>query len=142
MDKKRFFSLAGIAILICGVFSPVLRVPAIGGVSYFFCGKGDGTILILLSLISLFLALKKNYKALWITGIGCAGVIAFSYVTIHMRLASVNSAEAQTYRLSWGWAVLLLGAAAVLASAAARKDTAECHEESRADEITGSPTRM
>jgi hypothetical protein len=124
MDKKRIFSMFGIVILLCGVFSPVLRVPEMGDVSYFLCGKGDGTVVILLALISLLLSLKKNYKALWITGVACAGVIVFSYVDIHARMAAGSAGFADAYHFSWGWAVLLLGAASVLASAAVRNDLA------------------
>ena len=73
MDKKRFLSLVGPGILCFGVFAPALRVPALGNLNYFFCGQGEGALLLALALASLLFALKRKYSALCYTGLACSG---------------------------------------------------------------------
>jgi hypothetical protein len=49
---------------------PIWNIPFRGTMNYFQNGKGDGTIVLILAVISLILVLIKRYKALWFTGIG------------------------------------------------------------------------
>ena len=121
MDKRRSLSMLGVVILCCGVFTPVLTAPVLGNISYLLCGKGDGTLLIALALFSLFFALKNQYRALWYTGLACFGVVAFTYFDIHKRFSELNAGTAQTYHLTWGWAVLVAGIGTIMASAALKE---------------------
>lgn len=121
MNKKRFLSLVGPGILCFGVFAPALRVPALGNLNYFFCGQGDGALLLTLALISLLLAVKSKYSALWYTGLACSGVVAYTYLNFHRRLSELNPLMAQNYQLSWGWAVLIVGIGTVIVSAALKE---------------------
>lgn len=118
MGKKRSLSLLGAALVFFGVFTPALTVPGVGELNYLLCGTGDGTILVALALLSIFLALKNKYQALWITGAACLGVVAFTYLNLHKRLSELNAVTAQAYHLAWGWAVLVAGIGTMMASAA------------------------
>lgn len=118
MDKRRSFGMLGAVTVFFGVFTPVLTTPAFGNISYLFCGKGDGTLLIALALLSLFFALKKRYRALLYTGMACFVVVAYTFHDIYSQLSELNAVSAQTYHLSWGWAVLAGGIGTILASAA------------------------
>ncbi len=130
MDKRRSFGLLGAALVCCGVFTPTLTAPMLGNISYLLCGKGDGTILIALSLLSFYLAMKKKYRALWYTGLASFGVVAFTFYDIYRRLSELNDGAAQTYHLSWGWAVLAAGIGTIIASAALREKSARIADSS------------
>ncbi len=125
MERKRLLGLIGPVILIGGVFSPALHVPELGNINYFVCGKGDGTILIMLALISSLFVLKKNYNVLWYTGLGSLSVIVFTFMNIQKELAELSSPVAHTYHLSWGWIVLIVGAGSVIAAAALKENAVE-----------------
>ena len=118
MDKKKLLSLAGPLLLCWGVFAPVLKVPALGGLNYFFCGKGDGALLLVLALLSILLAIKGKYSALWYTGAASAGVVTFTFINLRLGLSDLGLLTSQNYQLSWGWVVLIAGIGTVLASAA------------------------
>lgn len=118
MDKKRILGLVGPVILFCGVFTPAVRVPMLGTLNYFSCGAVDGTMLFTFALISLWSAVTNKYRALWYTGLGSAGVVAFTCWNLFMRLSELDPLMAQTYKLSWGWAVLIAGIGAIITAAA------------------------
>jgi hypothetical protein len=117
MDKRRSLSVLGVAIVCGGVFTPVLTAPVFGNISYLLCGKGDGTLLIALSLLSLFFSLKSRYSALWYTGIVCLSIVTFTFYDIHRQLSQLNAGTTQLYHLSWGWGVLAAGIGTIMASA-------------------------
>ncbi len=121
MGRKRLLSLLGSAILCFGTFTPALSVPVLGNISYFACGKGDGTLIIALSLFSVLFALKNRYQALWYTGLASAVVVSFTYADLHKRMAGIDPVMAQSYQLSWGWAVLIVGMGTLLAAAALKE---------------------
>lgn len=118
MDKKRILGLVGPVILLCGVFTPAVRVPMLGTLNYFSCGAVEGTMLITFALISLWSAGTDKFRALWYTGLGSAGIVAFTYWNLFMRLSDLDLLMAQTYHLSWGWAVLIAGIGAIITAAA------------------------
>lgn len=121
MENKRMLGLTGSMVLCLGVFCPVLLVPMLGRINYFILGKGDGTVIIALALISFLLTLKKKYKALWYTGLGSFGIIIFTFLSTY---GVPGAARPVTTHLSasWGWVVLLLGAGTLSAAAAITAD--------------------
>ncbi len=73
---KQLLGLIGSVVLFVGVFAPIVSIPIMGNMNYFQNGKGDGTIVLVLAVISLILVLLKKFKGLWLTGlVSCNGSI-------------------------------------------------------------------
>ena len=62
MRTRHSLGLIGSVALILGVFAPILSLPIVGSVNYFSNGSGDGTIVLLVALISLLLTLRRRYE--------------------------------------------------------------------------------
>jgi hypothetical protein len=127
--------------LFLGVFAPIVSAPIIGNINYFQNGKGDGVIILALAVISVFLTLTKRYRLLLITGVGSLAVLAFTFINFQRRVSSARSemregmannpfrglgdAMLSTVQIQWGWAVLIIGAVLLLASAMLKEDGAQ-----------------
>jgi len=138
MNKKQLLGLTGSFILFIGVFAPIVSVPIIGNLNYFQNGKGDGTIIIILAVISLILTLSKKYNWLWVTGFGSLGVLAFTFINFQKTISRIKAdlqlelvgnpfagwAELalQSVQLQWGWAVLIVGSLLLISAAAIKDD--------------------
>ncbi len=138
MNRKQLFGLIGSIVLFVGVFAPVVSVPIVGNMNYFQNGKGDGTIILIFAAISFVLALIKKYKGLRFTGLGSIGIMLFTFINFHYRMSQVKAqmeAELrgnpfrgladmtlQSVQLQWGWALLIVGAVLIIASAAMKED--------------------
>lgn len=119
-----------------------------GNMNYFQNGKGDGTIVLILAVISLILVLVKRYKGLWFTGFGSVGILSFTFINFQLKMsqikADMNSKLAGnpfrgfadiamgSVQLQWGWALLIIGAALVIASAAMKNETQPKKEKANA----------
>lgn len=139
MDKKQIMGLIGSIILFIGVFAPIVSVPIMGNMNYFQNGKGDGTIIIVLAVISLILTLTKKYKGLWVTGLVSLGVMSFTFINFQILLSEAKSQMAGelagnpfsgladmvmgSVQLQWGWAILVIGAGMIIAAAAIKENT-------------------
>ena len=115
---------------------PIVKVPVIGDMNYFANGKGDGVLILALAVISLVLVLLRFYRELWITALGSAAVLAFTFFNLQSRMSEMSAkmetdlkdnpfrglAELamQSVQLQWGWAVLVIGIALLIAAAAMR----------------------
>lgn len=138
MDTKQIIGLCGSLILFIGVFTPIVSAPFIGNMNYFQNGKGDGTFLIILAVISFILVLTKKYRALWATGLFSFAILAFTFINFQMKIsdmkADMNSELAgnpfrglaeiamHSVQLQWGWAVLIVGATLVIVCAAIKEN--------------------
>ena len=149
ITARQLIGMIGSIILVVGVFTPIFRVPIIpipipsiydmdyflmGNMNYVQYAEGDGTIILILAVISLILVLIKKYKGLWFTGLGSIGVLSFTFIDFQSRrsqvIANPESELAgspfrgladiaiQFVELQWGWALLIGGAALIIASAA------------------------
>jgi hypothetical protein len=121
-------------------FLPIVKLPVLGDLNYFANGRGDGLIVLVLGIISLGLVLLKWYRELWITSLGAAAVLAYTFFTLQSKLnqmATQLETELQdnpfrglaglamhSVQLQWGWAVLVIGVGLLIAAAAMR-DTAD-----------------
>jgi hypothetical protein len=137
MGTKQILGLIGSIILFIGVFTPVLSIPIMGNITYFQNGKSEGTIVLVLAVVSLILVLAKKYRWLWITGLGSVAVIALTFFNYQMKMSDMKAkmganlagnpfkglAEMamQSVQLQWGWAMLIVGAGLVIASAAIKE---------------------
>jgi hypothetical protein len=94
---------------------------------------------LILSVVSLVLVLAKKYKGLWLTGLGSMAVMAFTFINFQMKMSEAKAQmetklagnpfrgladiAMQSVQLQWGWALLIVGAALVIASAAIKEDS-------------------
>jgi hypothetical protein len=134
MKSKQLTGLIGSIVLFIGVFAPIVSVPIVGNMNYFQNGEGDGTIILILATISFILVLAKKYGGLWFTGIGSLMVMLFTYMSFQSRMSQAKAdmetelagnpflgladMAIQSVQLQWGWALLIVGAALLIASAA------------------------
>jgi hypothetical protein len=141
MNTKQILGLIGSIVLFIGVFTPIVSVPIMGNMNYFQNGKGDGTFILILAVVSLVLVLSKKYKGLWVTGLGSLAVMAFTFVNFQMKISDMKSQmeselagnpfrgladmAMQSVQLQWGWALLIVGAGLVIASAAMKNESNE-----------------
>ena len=143
-EKRRFVTVRqligtlGSILLIVGVFTPILSAPILGNMNYFQNGEGDGTIVLILAVISLILVFGKKYKGLWFTGLGSIGVLLFTFINFQSRMSqiiaymeleladnplrSLADIAIQSVQLQWGWALLIVGSALIIASAAMKDE--------------------
>lgn len=138
MNAKQLLGLIGSIILFVGVFAPIVSIPIMGNMNYFQNGRGDGTIVMVLAVASFVLVLIKNYKWLWFTGLGCLGVMLFTFINLQSKISQIKSGmesqlagnpfrgiadmAMQSVQIQWGWALLIVGAGLVIASAALKED--------------------
>ena len=144
MSKKQIFGLAGSIILIIGVFTPIVSLPFVGSMNYFMNGRGDGTIVLGIAVISLILVFLKKYKILWLPGFASLGIMLFTFIRLQTGMTRIRSdmqtqlkgnpfAELgeialQSIQIQWGWIVLIIGACFLIASATV-KDQGETHNQ-------------
>ncbi len=136
MGTKQLLGLIGSIALFVGVFAPIVSVPIMGNMNYFQNGKGDGTLVLVLAVASFILVLSKTTfdAGLLFTGLGSMAVLAFTFINFRMKMSEVEAQmetelagnpfrgladmAMQSVQLQWGWALLIVGAALVIASAA------------------------
>lgn len=137
MNMQQGLGLGGVAALFLGVFSPIISLPLFGNLNYFQNGKGDGVFILGFACISILLVLFKQFKWLWVTGLGCLGIMGFTFFTFQNTLSTTKAqlelelagnpfrgiadAVMQTVQLQWGWVILLIGVALIFISAAMKE---------------------
>ena len=130
---KQLLGLIGSAVLFVGVFAPIVSIPIMGNMNYFQNGKGDGVIVLVLAVISLILVLLKKFKGLWFTGLGSIAIMTFTFINFQIALANTRTQmeteltgnpfrgiadmAMQSVQIQWGWALLIIGAVFLIASA-------------------------
>lgn len=123
----------GIAILVIGIFTPMMSAPVVGTLSYFRDGSEEAIALLVLSAFSIFF-LKKEYYS-WLYGPATWSFLLISvtfyhyYSLISETKASVNDdlignpfrgladVAMASMRLEWGWTLLFAGSILVLFAA-------------------------
>lgn len=96
--------------------------------------------MLVLAVTSLVLALTKNHKWMWITGISSLGAILFTFIDFQSRMSEIKSEldstlagnpfrgiadmALQSVQLQWGWALLVIGSGLIVASAALKETSA------------------
>ncbi len=134
MNIKQLAGLLGSLILIVAVFAPIVSIPIMGSINYFQNGKGDGVIILVLAIVSLILIFLEKYKGLWVTGGISFAVMMFTFVNFHYEISGAKNdirrefgdnpftdladMAIQSVQLEWGWALLIVGAALLIFSAA------------------------
>ena len=132
--NMQMIGLVGSALLFVGPFCPIVTVPIMGSMNYFQNGQGDGTIIIVLAVVSAFLIYGQRFRFLWLTGGLALNLVAFTYIRFQYKLSELKSnmeselegnpfaglaqMAVQSVQLQWGFAILVLGAILVMAAAA------------------------
>lgn len=138
MATKQNLGLIGSIVLFVGVFAPIVSIPIIGNMNYVQNGRGGGVLIMILAAISLILVLKKRYGGLWLTGIVSLVLMAFTFIRFQIKMSDakkqmavdlagnpfrgIADAAMQSVQLQWGWAVLVVGAGLLIASAAIKDE--------------------
>jgi len=138
---KHLLGLIGSAVLFVGVFVPIISIPIAGNINYFQNGKGDGVIVLILAIISFILVLLKKFKGLWFTGLGSMAIMTFTFINFQMALVDTRTQmetelignpfrgiadiAMQSVQIQWGWALLIIGAVLLIASAAIKERKSE-----------------
>lgn len=131
--QAKMLGVIGSVLLFIGVFMPIVSVPIMGNMNYFQNGKGDGVAIIVLAVASLLCTLSNKYSGLWLTGIGSLVVMGITFYQFQSKMAEAKSAmesqlagnpfrgladaAMQSVQLQWGWAILLVGVAAIMVTA-------------------------
>lgn len=140
MENRQLFGILGSLILFVGVFAPIVSVPIMGNLNYFQNGKGDGSLILVLAIISFVLTLTRNYRGLWFTSGGALLVMLITFVNFHSKMDELKTElgggtgnglfrgfadmAVQSIQLQWGWALLVVGLALLVAAAAMGEATA------------------
>ncbi len=133
----QIFGFIGSIMLIVGVFTPLISIPMMGSMNYFQNGKGDGTIVLVLGVISIIIVLIRQYKWLWLTGLGSLGLLAYTFIQFQSRMSDVKSEmetslagnpfrgladmAMQSVQIQWGFALLALGSIFLIVSASIKR---------------------
>jgi hypothetical protein len=96
-STRRTLALIGAPVLMLGFFLPVLSLFGLLNFSYFDLLRlsarfATGLIILALGGLSLFLALKNNFKPLIATGVLALAVLAFDFITYKKALAGLSPA--------------------------------------------------
>lgn len=132
LDWPMGLGVVGSVVLFVGVFAPVLSVP-FKSFNYVQNGTGDGVIMMVLAAVSLAFTLMRKFRRLWWTGGAALAVLLFTFVSVSVKISrmvddmrvsldgnpfrGLAEAAAASVQIEWGWAVLVIGAGMLLASA-------------------------
>ncbi|MDU2064367.1 MAG: hypothetical protein E6713_05945 [Sporomusaceae bacterium] len=126
MPIKQIVGLLGSIMLIVGTFSPIVKIPIVGEVTYFQNGQGDGVIVLGLGIISLILVFVRYYNPLIATGLISFGMVAFTFFNFQNKVKEIQNQMSQQLRgnpfkgiaetminsvqIEWGFALVIIGA--------------------------------
>jgi hypothetical protein len=128
MDS-RILGIIGGVLLVIGTFCPLVGVDFLGqsmNVSYIGSVAGtswEGMVLILLGIAGIILAVLRKTKLLLVPGILALAILAYNYFSFKSKFSEMMSQAGDrstelenAVSMKWGWAVLILGALAMLAA--------------------------
>jgi hypothetical protein len=130
MSNLQILGLIGIVLLIIGLFIPLVKVPLVGGISFYDRNTTESMVVIGFAAISLILILAKRRWLLRITSLAIITLVSSVGIQTIRRLLSTKSTaekiigEKLTQKLTnvaiehvhiyWGIAFLLVGAILIL----------------------------
>lgn len=126
MTPKQLLALGGAAILFIGVFAPIASAPELGTMNFFLNGQGGGVVILILAVLAALAAVMKWNKLLWFSGLASLGWLGLTLVRFVSKVAEksdnpptgMTAADVRSFQLEWGWALLVIGAVAVVIAAA------------------------
>jgi len=130
MSNLQILGLIGIVLLIIGLFVPLVKVPLVGGISFYDRNTTESIVVIGFATISLILIMAKRRWLLRITSLAIITLVSSVGIQTIRRLLSAKSTtekiigEKLTQKLTnvaiehvhiyWGIAFLLVGAILIL----------------------------
>lgn len=131
MENRQKVGFIGSAILLLGVFAPVISVPFVGDLNYVQAYKVNATAVLVLAVVSFVLAYLRKYKRLIITGTISLGLVLANFFHLLMEKSSTTSHTElgkalekvfkQSIQIEWGWLVLITGSLMIIAAAVVKK---------------------
>jgi hypothetical protein len=125
-NKFKLTAAIGAALIIFGVFSPIINVPFLGGVPFLRMDSTDSYVVIISALLGAGLCLMELRWSGLLTGIITLAITAFAYSQINERISSITSSDPNNQFLqglsksvSPGYAFALLGIGGVIMIASA-----------------------
>lgn len=91
MGFKQIIGLIGSILLILGVFIPLVKIPIVGGISFYDNSKLEAVIVILIAVISIFLVVLKRYILLWLSGFALLAVVSVRGIQVIRKVYSARS---------------------------------------------------
>ena len=133
VDLSQFMGFLGVALLLLGVFSPMVSFPVVGTLTYFRNGHTDALALIGFAIAAAICLAKQRYDWVYGPGLGALLLISITFYSIQSKLSDLKSsmdrellgnpfrgladAAMASVQLQWGWILLLLGAVLILSAA-------------------------
>lgn len=141
--NNRIVGIAGSALLIIGVFLPIISVFGMLTFSLFTFIQGGpagsesmgdevailtlfrilGIVILLLGLGSLFLALKNQFKALIGTGIVSLCLLILIFIKLQSLFSTAPAEARAVIGVGWGFYVMVLGAIALIVAGVMKSTT-------------------
>jgi hypothetical protein len=125
MQARQVIALIAGVLLIVGPFCPIVSVPIVGDITYFKNGQGDGTIVVVMGVVTIGLAIMQKYLLLWLTGVPSIGLAVYTFLQLRQKIGELSDklsdglkdnpfkdlAEyaAQSVQIKWGLAVVVVG---------------------------------
>lgn len=113
IDLPTFLGSVGIFFSILGVFLPFVVIPIFGSVNYFLNGKGDGIVILALSVMSIPALIKREKILLIFPSICAIMLLVFGYIII---IKNVPEESANFISIGIGWIMMLFGSISILVS--------------------------
>jgi len=134
MGFKQIIGIIGSLLLILGVFIPLVKIPLVGGISFYDNSRLEAIIVIIIAVISVFLVVAKRYILLWVSGFALLAVVSVRGIQVIKKLYSARSTaekilgEKLTAKItkklthvaiehvdiSWGLVFLIVGAVLII----------------------------
>lgn len=137
-DKRLTYSIGAVIALAIGTVSPVVSLPIKGSINYLAGGRGDGILVLALTVASAYFVLNSNYRKLLYTGVCSLAIIFTSLWWVQIIISEAKSsldsslqgnmfrglAEAafSSFGLEWGWFLLIGGSIALIVISKLKKD--------------------
>lgn len=134
---SKVLGIIGSLVLFLGVFTPIIRLPIVGSLNYFRNGSGDGVIVIIMAIFSLFFIFKEKPAKLFWTASGSLATIIFTLLYFKWKMykmkTEMNASLAgnpfrgladlaqNSIQIEWGWIVLVFGTGLLFLSAISNK---------------------
>ncbi|HEX2864519.1 MAG TPA: hypothetical protein VHN99_08110 [Deinococcales bacterium] len=138
MNPRTVLGVLGGALLILGAFTPALSLSIFGSISYYTYSPAAGIVVIVAGALAVLLAVTGMERFLWAPGLVALAIVAAGFVSVQQRVGGARDDLLRSFgtlpggnevssvlgnfvgaavQLGWGWAVLFLGALAVLLGA-------------------------
>src|SRR6516164_8202737 len=92
LSLSQMLALGGTAVLLLGVFLPLVSVPVVGNMNYIQNGTGNGVIIIIVAVIAAFAVLTKSFRWVWLSGLASLALLAFTFTRLQVRIAEARDA--------------------------------------------------